>query len=157
MPWESPDGGSKTFVFHRPELPVLPPAAMAEWIKHDPGQGCGGKGSPRVWEEDTITRDDLVCPVSVAPGGASVSVTIENHLPGLLTTSGDPWMVLNGGLDGNCIELFAAWQWREVIQKLKLTETVQADGSTVPGPPTEVAFRYKYHWEASCVTKVCPC
>lgn len=157
VPWEAPDGGSRTFQFQRPELPRLPPQAQATWTQGKADEQGKGQGVPQLWEDDTVSYNDRVCPVTVSPGGATLSVTIENHLPGLLTTSGSPGMLLNGGLEGSCIELFAQWQWREVIEKLNSQPVVLADGTTVPGPPTEVAYRYKYHWERTCITKVCPC
>ena len=99
VPWEAPNGGARTFQFRRPDLPRLPPQAQATWTQGKASDEGKGKGVPRLWEDDTVSYDDRVCPVTVSSDGATLSVTIENHLPGLLTTSGPAGMLLNGGIE----------------------------------------------------------
>ena len=110
--WSAPDGGSKTFTFQRPALPVLPPAAMAEWVT----EAIGSRRCPTaVFDWDAWSQDDKLDPVSPSADHSSVSVTLERHLTDCITEKGS-FGCIDGGFEGSCVELYAQWTWREACR-----------------------------------------
>ncbi len=151
VPWESPNGGSKEFEFHRPTLPTntipssewvdakdkegnVKPGGISQAREYDPGQGPW-LGQP----------DEHVPKESQTTDGSSITVVIENHLgKGLTTSEGEV-------LDPNeCIELYAQWFYRYKIRVSKYTKN---DEGEVNGSTS--VEKWTYAWKTTCTAKIC--
>ena len=151
VPWESPDGGSKEFEFHRPTLPTnkIP---SSEWVEvMDPDGNVEPGGISQVREYDPGQGpwfgqpDDSVPKESQSPDGSSITVIIENHLgAGLTTVDGED-------LDPNgCIELYAQWRYR---YRVRVTKNVINDEGVITGSSSHEEWAYA--WRTTCTAKIC--
>lgn len=95
-----PEGGSSEVEFERPELDEAGDPAGAEWT----GEG----GDPEAFDED-VASDDSMGDADSEDGGSTATVTVENEEGDLSGPNGE---VVNGGLDGDCAEVYVEWTYR---------------------------------------------
>ncbi len=136
-----PDGGSSTVTLPRPPLPPAPAGA--------PGSSSWGGGAPQAYEHDDASPNDPMGPATPGSGGSDASVEVSNSGGDLSGPNGD---VVNGGWEGDCIEVTICWTYNTWVRRQKFVFT-------------ETGYAIIYYW--AYVTKevcnggndveVCPC
>lgn len=138
-----PDGGTSTTSLDRPKLPE------AESGAPEPSSWEGGQGSPTAEEHDDATSNEPMGNATPSADGSSASVDVSNSGGDLSGPNGD---VVNGGWEGDCIEVQICWHYTTWVKVLQFVFT-------------ETGFRTRYVWikvrreicNGGNDTEVCPC
>lgn len=143
-------GTAATVTFTRPSLLTPGTPVGAIW--------SSGTGDPQAFDEDPAL-DDLMGDGIPGSPPTTASVIISNFNGDL---SGPNGVTVNGGTDGDCIEVYMRWTYlyQETVTHTTISEFEFKPGGMGSGSGTSQSTSVTY-WRAgykfSCKKDVCPC
>ncbi|MBM3978233.1 MAG: hypothetical protein FJ299_14760 [Planctomycetes bacterium] len=143
-----PLGGTSDVEFDRPDIDADNMPADAEWKD--------GDGNPQAFDADTWSPDDPMGKGMSSDGGETVEVPVTNnggHLFGPANHS-----PIEGGLEGDCIEVYVRWSFRFKVQ-VSVTTGVkyEVDGVGGSGSVTQTVTIWQTGHVYDGPKEVCPC
>lgn len=145
-----PEGGETELEFDRPDLPNF---SDAEWE--------AGSGNPDCWDSDFWSGDDAIGPGTPSEDGSSASITIRNVGGTLFGPNG---VDVEGGLEGDCLELHMSWWYTYTVERTVCWEIggIEIDLEFIQIPlfgaqVCETVKITKKKWVESDTTEICPC
>jgi hypothetical protein len=131
--------------FDRPSLGQSGDPVTATWT------GDNGSGSPFAYEKDIIDPDDFMG--WAKPGSVAHTATVEiENKSGVL--SGPNGKQQNGGVEGDCIEVYCGWSYR---YQATVQKCVQVAPQGIGGSQCEEVTVWRIGFKFSQTKTVCPC
>jgi hypothetical protein len=99
-------GVESDYKFQRPSIPSSGMDTTAQW--DNPGTPTKEEGVPAVFEHDSLSPNDAMGTPEATASPDEVNVKIKNEGGKLSGPNGD---IVNGGLEGSCIEVQVRWTY----------------------------------------------